>query len=223
MKLDNLIDLSHAIVPEVGKRPFHIELVPPIGHDAVPDDQWYIMHNVAFLNHVATHIEVPYHVVENGQDLADVPLERFCGETIVLDLTRVEHGGLVTLEHVQEAAEKAGGLQRGDMVFCRFDFDQYYDKPARPRPPSFKAETIAWLVEGGMKLMGVDTGGMELPGSDPRAHHQYNHHQILDRGIPLIENLANLSRLKKSRVTVFAFPVGIRKVDSFPLRVVAVE
>ena len=50
-----------------------------------------------------------------------------------------------------------------------------------------------------MKLMGVDTGGMELPGSDPRAEHQFNHHQLMDNGIPLIENLANLSKLSRSR------------------------
>lgn len=223
MNLEKLLDLSHVIVPQSGTRPLETEMVPPVGHDRFFEDQWYVMHNLAFLNHTATHIEVPYHVVEEGEDLAQVNLRRFCGPAVVLDLTGVEHGGLVTLEHVQAAAAEAGGLQSGDIVFCRFDFDRYYDRPDRPIPPSFSAEPIAWMVESGMKMMGVDTGGMELPASDPRALKQFNHHQLMDNGIPLIENLANLDKLSGPRFTVFAFPVGISRVDSFPVRVVALE
>ena len=50
------------------------------------------MHNVAFLNRMYTHIEVPYHVAEDGNDFASIPLEQLCGETIILNLTYVEPG-----------------------------------------------------------------------------------------------------------------------------------
>lgn len=223
MHFKRLVDLSHEIVPETGSRPVKIEMVPPPDFGYFPDDQWYIMHNVAFLDHVGTHIEVPYHVVEEGNDLAAVPLEQLCGEGIILDLTAVEPGANVTLSAIQKAADDAGGIENGDIVFCRFDFDKHYDKPERPRAPSFTAEGIQWLVDQGMKMMGVDTGGIELPSSDPRAPKQHNHHLLMDKGIPLIENLAHLDQLSKSRVTIFAFPVGIQKLDSFPLRVVALE
>jgi arylformamidase len=223
MHFKRLVDLSHTIVPETGSRPMSMEMVPPPEFGYFPKDQWYIMHNVAFLDHIGTHIEVPYHVVEEGDDLAAVPLERFCGEAIVLDLTEVEPGSDVTLSGIQKAADKAGGMRDGDTVFCRFDFDKYYDKPDRPEFPCFSAEAIQWLVEQGMKMMGVDTGGIELPKRDPRAPKQYNHHLLMDRGIPLIENLAHLDQLSRSRVTVFAFPVAIQRLDSFPLRVVALE
>lgn len=223
MQFKRLIDLSHIIVPETGSRPVHLEMVPPPDFGYFPKDQWYIMNNVAFLDHVGTHIEVPYHVLEQGDDLADVPLKRLCGETIILDLTSVEPGADVTLSIIQKAAEDAGGMKDGDIVFCRFDFDKYYDKSERPKAPCFTAESVQWLVDQGMRMMGVDTGGIELPSSDPRAPEQYNHHLLMDKGIPLIENLAHLDQLSRSRVTVFAFPVAIQRLDSFPLRVVALE
>lgn len=223
MQFKRLIDLSHIIVPETGSRPVHLEMVPPPDFGYFPKDQWYIMNNVAFLDHVGTHIEVPYHVLEQGDDLADVPLKRLCGETIILDLTSVEPGADITLSMIQKAAEDAGGMKDGDIVFCRFDFDKYYDKSERPKAPCFTAESVQWLVDQGMKMMGVDTGGIELPSSDPRAPKQYNHHLLMDKGIPLIENLAHLDQLSRSRVTVFAFPVAIQRLDSFPLRVVALE
>jgi len=199
-------------------------MVPPVGHDDFPEDQWYVMHELAFINHIGTHIEVPYHVIEDGDDLAGVPLERLCGDAVILDLrSLMERGEDVTLSAIQEAAEKAGGIRNGDIIFCRFDADRYLNKPQRPKFPSFTAEAMEWLVAKGMKMMGVDTGGAEVPRSDPRHGSNYNHHLLLDNGIPLIENLANLSEVSSPRVVVFAFPVGIRKVDSFPLRVVAME
>ena len=134
------------------------------------------MHNVAFLDHVGTHIEVSYHVIEEDDDLAAVPLEQLCGEGIILDLTEVESGADVTLSAVQKAAADAGGVEKDNIVFCRFDFDKHYDKPERPKAPSFTAEAIGWLVDQGMKMMGVDTGGIELPSRDPRAPKQHNHH-----------------------------------------------
>jgi len=224
MNFNRLIDLSHTIIPEQGDRPMHAEMVPPPEFDDFPEDQWYIMHNVAFLNHMYTHIEAPYHVAEDGADLASIPLEQLCGETIILNLTHVEPGADITVSMMQEAVEKAGGMKEGDIVFCRFDRDRYIDEPDEPEIPRFTPESLEWLVEHGMKLMGVDTGGIELSRQrDPRALQQHNHHILMDKGIPLIENLAHLSQLTRSRVTVFAFPVGVAKLDSFPLRVVAAE
>jgi arylformamidase len=221
MKLGELIDLSHPIAPETGPRPVRLERVPPPEMRELPRDQWYVMHRVGFLNHVGTHIETPYHVVEGGNDLAAVPLDRLCGEAVILDLTGLPPGADVTLEEIRAAAERAGGIRNGDIVFCRFDFDRYYGRPDAPQAPWFASGAIEWLIGRGMKMMGVDSGGVELPPRDPRASRQHNHHLLLDRGIPLIENLAGLGRVPRARVTVFAFPVAVERLDSFPVRVVA--
>jgi kynurenine formamidase len=42
-------------------------------------------------------------------------------------------------------------------------------------------------------------------------------------GICLIEQVANLNRLTLPRVTVFALPVPIQGLDSFPIRMIALE
>ena len=212
-----LVDLTHAIEPETGARPVHVERVP--APHAVPGGPWYIMHKVDMtLNHVGTHIEAPYHVRPEGMDVAAIPLEGLCGAAVVVDLTFTEPGGVVTEQDVRQAAEKAGGVQRGDIVLGRFDYD---GSPGSSR--NFEAEAIGYLVDAGMKLMGVDLGGIELPSSDPRASGQYNHHQLLDNDICLIERVANLAQLRRPRVLVFALPIPIKGLDSFPVRMIALE
>jgi kynurenine formamidase len=196
---------------------------PPELQGEFAADQWYVMHEVAFLNHNRTHIEAPYHVVKDGRDVAAVPLEQLCGTAAILDLSHLAPGAAVTPAMLEEAARPAGGVQRDDIVLCRFDAYRWAEASPRPAAPHFTAEAIGWLVDQGMKLMGVDLTGIELRGDDPRARLQFNHHQLMDRGIPLIEQVANLHQLTQPRVAVFAFPVAISGLDSFPLRVVAME
>ncbi len=69
-----------------------------------PEGEWYIMSNVELMNHVGTHIEVPYHCLKEGADLAQIPVDQLAGETVILDLREAEAEGGVTLEQVQAAA-----------------------------------------------------------------------------------------------------------------------
>jgi arylformamidase len=214
---NRLIDLTHVIIPGEGARPISIERVP--APQAVSPDLWYIMHRVEMpLNHVGTHIEAPYHVDPEGMDVSEVPLDRLCGSAVILNLTSVAPGETVTEEDLERAAAPAGGIGTDDIVFMRFDYD---GNPANNR--HFTAEAIAYLVERKIKLLGTDLLGIELPDDDPRLAEQYNHHQLMTAGICLIEQLAHLDLLTQSRVDVYALPVPIRGLDSFPLRVIAIQ
>ena len=72
-----------------------------------------------------------------------------------------------------------------------------------------------------MKMMGVDSAGVELAAD--ATHANINHLVLFRAGIPVIENLANLDRVSRPRVKVYALPVPARGLDAFPLRVIAVE
>jgi arylformamidase len=114
------------------------------------------------------------------------------------------------LAQVQEAAARAGGIRPGNIVFGQMGKTQYFSTPA-----------LEWLVAQGMKLMGVDSAGVEL--AHDTTHANVNHLTLFRAGIPLIENLTNLDQLTRSRVQVYALPVPVSGLDAFPLRVIAVE
>jgi kynurenine formamidase len=46
---------------------------------------------------------------------------------------------------------------------------------------------------------------------------------LLDRGIPLVEQLAHLDQLSRPHFTALVLPIPISGLDSFPVRVVALE
>jgi arylformamidase len=217
-----MIDLSIVIRPGSAGRKFAIEMV---GADSVNpkvvrlENQWYIMHNVSMVNHIGTHIEAPYHLNVNGTDLAGLRLDQLTGEAVLLDLRACPRKSAITEQHVIDAAVRAGGIRRGDIVFCNLGGARHYGTPDYALSPYFSPEAMRWLVAQGMKMMGVDAGGVEVPGSEEHV----NHHALFDNDIPLIENLTNLDALTRPRFTVYALPIAVAGLDSFPLRVIAME
>jgi len=220
--LARIVDLSHVITPGKAGRKFAIEMVgaETVNPNVVRlEGQWYIMHNVSMVSHIGTHIEAPYHLFKSRADLANIRLEQLMGEAVLLDLRHCLRKSSITARQVEEASAKAGGIRTGDIVFCNLGCARFYGTEEYGTSPYFSPEAIQWLVSRGMKLMGVDASGVEVPGSEDHV----NHSALFVRGVPLIENLANLDRLSRTRFTVYAFPIAVEGLEAFPLRVVAVE
>ncbi|MBR1919960.1 MAG: cyclase family protein [Spirochaetales bacterium] len=218
--MKRIIDLTHTIDPEKVQRKFSIERVgaDTVNHNVVRmEGQWYIMTNISMVSHIGTHIEVPFHLYRSGLDLAQEPIDTFYGEAIVLDFSSIQKRVPITAEMCQEAIEKAGGIRKGDIVLCNLGYADRYGTDEYSQSPYFSEEAMEILVNSGMKMMGVDAGGVEIPMSEEHV----NHDRLFSRNIPLIENVANLNALPKGRFEVSAFPYPIRGVEAFIVRVVA--
>ena len=212
---ERMVDLTHVIEPTTpdAQRKFVVRV-----HDALeeipgkvrPEGEWYVMSDVDLMGHVGTHIESPFHCLKKGADLSQIPLDRLGGDGVILNLVNAKAQGGVTLQQVQDAARVAGGVRKGDIVFCRMGPTSFFSTAA-----------LKWLVGQGMKLMGVDSAGVEL--ADDTTQANVNHLLLFRAGIPLIENLANLDRVSRPRVKIYALVVPVHGLDAFPLRVIAVE
>ena len=123
---ERFIDLTHVIEPTDANNPrkfvVHIhDALEEIPGKVRPKDEWYVMSDVELMNHVGTHIEVPFHCLKKGADLAQISVNQLVGDALILDLREAEAAGGVTLEQVKAAAKKAGGIRRGDIVAAPSD------------------------------------------------------------------------------------------------------
>ncbi len=217
-----IVDLTLPIVPGQGARPFSLERgrTEAITDHVPVDHPWYIMHRVATISHIGTHIEAPYHCFEGGRDLGSLPLEQLIGEAVVLDMRELPLESTVGAAELARLAEAASGVRSGDIVFLLTGFAGRLETPEYARRPSLLAEAMAYLVERGVKLVGTDLPGLEGPRTPG---HLDCHLVLLGHDIPFIENLANLDQVAGRRVFVCALPIPVRGLDAFPLRVVAFE
>lgn len=219
--MQTLLDLTHVIDPQKAKRKFSIETIgaETVNKNVVRSEgQWYIMTNISMVSHIATHIEVPYHIFKDGKDLATMDLSSFYGDAVILRFGDIKGRVPISVQQVEHEVSRVGGIKRGDIVICNLGFSYAYGTDEYSQSPYFSQEAIAFLAESGMKLMGIDAGGVEIPQSEEHV----NHSMLFKHNIPLIENLANLDALKQDRCTIAAFPYPIKNVEAFPVRVVAI-
>ena len=210
-----MVDLSRTIVPSEGRLIHYRTARVPV--DDPPTDRWYITTSIEMGGHAGTHVEGPLHAVQDGPAIADLDVERFFGEAIVFDFSDAPLGEPLSPEQFQRAAEPGGGVRPGDIALFRFDWDQRATAGSYPPYPTTAA--LRWLVKAGVKLLGIDTPGLDIPGDRSLP----NHHLLFAHGIPLIESLDRLGDLRQPRVYLFAQPLPAAETDAIPLRVLAFE
>ncbi len=219
MTRKRVIELSHVLARSEGNRKLEFNRIgaEEVATQAVRlEGQWYIMHEVSLVSHIGTHIEAPYHLFPDGADLAEIPIDRLVGRGICLQFKNYPPHHLLTLAEVQA---EAGDVEPGDLVFCNYGFSQYYGTDKYQEAPRFEPEALRWLADRGIALLAVEAGGVELI-KDPN---HTNHVTLLEKGIPLVENVANLDQLTQRRFDAFVTPVRIKGLESFPVAIVAVE
>lgn len=210
-----MVDLSRPITPAEGRFIHYRTACVPV--DDPPTDRWYITTSIEMGGHAGTHVEGPLHAVRGGPAIAELAVECFFGEAIVFDFCNAPLGEPLSPAQFQRAAAPGGGVRPGDIALLRFDWDQRAAAGAYPPYPSTAA--VRWLVEAGVKLVGIDTPGLDVPGDRSLP----NHRALFAHGIPLIESLDRLSDLRQPRVYLFAQPLPATATDAIPLRVLAFE
>ena len=207
-----MVDLSRPIALSEDRLVHYRTARVPV--DDPPTDRWYITTSIEMGGHAGTHVEAPLHAIQGGDAIIDLDVERFFGEAIVLDLSEEPQGEPLSVEQLQRAAAPGEGVRPGDIAFFRFDWERRGGELPCP-----STDALGWLVEQGIRLLGIDTPGLDIPGDRSLP----NHHLLFGNGIPLIECLDNLDQLRRPRVYVFAQPLSAAETDAIPLRVLAFE
>jgi kynurenine formamidase len=198
--------------------------------------------------HRSTHMDVEIHVTENGKTMADYPLSCFFGTGVAVSIPKGKWG-VVTPDDLERATPT---IRPGDIVMINTgshhnlgDNDAYYQYS-----PGLYKEAGEWLVERGVKLVGIDVQALDHPlgtklvghGPGPTHPHLYNEyraetgreimddfphwepcHKIITKaGIPGIENVGGqLDAITGKRCTFMCFPWHWPEADGCVIRVVA--
>ncbi len=198
MLIDLSVLLNEATPVYPGDPPTKIE---PAG---VMDRDGFLDHHIRFGTHTGTHMDAPAHMLKDGKNLDDVPLEQFSGRGVYV---RIE--GEFRLGVVQKA-----DIREGDIVIFHTGMMEKYMEPGYFKDfPSITEDVANYLVSKKVRIVGVD---MCSPDKPPFPVHKI----LLSNDILIIENLCNLERLAGKKFQVYAFPIKF-EMHAAPERVVA--
>lgn len=192
----------------------------PINHHEL---QGYSTAYATFSIHTGTHIDAPYHFIENGLRMEQVPLEWLNGPAVLLDVrAAAKPGQPLAVEGLQAAAGNTADLHGARVVlWTGWAQEHWADASFYKENPYLSNEAARWLVDAGARALAVDfavDGGPPKPGGQPK----YPVHVItLGANVCLIENVINLDKIGRRQFTLIAMPVPVKGGNGGPARVAA--
>ena len=169
--------------------------------------------------HTGTHLDAPWHVLADGEDINDLSLDRLIGPAVIWGF-RLADGprGLGPADF--EAATPP--LEAGDAVMLSTGWAKRYGTPAYRDRPWITPEGAAWLRDHGARLVGFDFASPEQPPAQHAPSFGFRvHHELLDHGVLIIENAGDMSGIEGRRVQLFVAVAPVVGIDGFPARVFA--
>lgn len=160
--------------------------------------------------HCGTHVESPLHFIDQGAELETFPLEVFVGPAHVAHLAEADVIGAPELERaaIPATAERLLLRTRNSL------FWQDEAAPFRTDYSALSPEGAAWIVERGIRLIGVDYLSVQRFGDGPETH------EILMRaGVVILEGL-DLSAVPPGAYRLICLPLWLGAAEAAPARAV---
>ena len=186
---------------------------PPIRLESTPHlsrDKSYTIHEtfIHINSHMGTHIDAPYHFVENGKRLNEIPLERLVGRATVVEILGVRSIGERELRPL-----KWVGVER--VLFKTENSKHWHDGSFYEEFVYLEPEGARFLIERGIQLVGIDYLSIEKF----RAEKHLTHFALLEKDVVVIEGL-DLSHVGPGEYSMVALPLNLLGTDGGPTRVI---
>jgi len=220
LKIKKIHELTYHLNPESEQR--RLKLIPT----RTLDTSYANEYAMEIHTHIGTHIEGPFHCLVDGMKLDELPVDRFLGNAAVIDLTWKKG---VDREITKDDLMKAGGhIERDDIVLLKTGYDQSFSgtelqgEEYMAKSLYLSDDAVEWLIEKGIKNMGIDFWSIEEYPIDPDVG-EPKHVRLFEHDIPFIHSIVDLVKIDAERVFFIALPMFISGLDSSPVRAVAIE
>ena len=199
--------------------------------------------------HCSTHMTAPIHLVQGGAFVSQLPIDRFFGSGVVLDIPKGKW------DYVTAADLDAAGslVEEDDIVLINTGWHRKYSDSLEyfGDAPGLSEDAADWLIEKNVKLVGTDTAAIDHPlatnlgmhrggpkmrylpgdyeretGRDPKVDFPKwhpAHKKLLEAGIPTISNIGgDIDLISGKRGTYHAMPWKWWDGDACVINLVAI-
>lgn len=210
------VDLSHpldALTPRVPVFP-----APSVERIRNVAEHRLNVTRIGMVVHVGTHVDSPRHFFDDGPAFDEIPIDRLSGFGLVWPV-RIAPGQDVGPEHLEPAQ---ASLRPGDILILDTGSHRAVGTPAYDDHPALTLAAARWILDHGVKLLGVDTPTPDAPYKRRPADFDYPVHRLLlGHGVLIAEHLTNLAPVSGRRVEVICSALNIAGSDGSPARILA--
>ena len=162
--------------------------------------------------HTGTHVDAPFHFLQDGITVDQLNLSLLTGRAYVLHLPDVD---MITAE----ALEDAQIPPRTRRVLFKTSNSDLWAKEGSVFNTDFVGlsdDGAEYLVRRGVKLVGMDYLSVA-----PYKESRPTHERLLEAGVVIVEGL-DLSEVTQGRYTIYCLPLKIANSDGAPARAILI-
>lgn len=223
-----IIDLSHIIHDGIQIYPGDPQ--PSIKRGLTHEKDYCHVDVLTLGSHTGTHIDAPFHFLKAGKKIDELPVQRFVGNGVLVDVSDKSDRELIEPRDVEPYESVIGP---GDFVILKTGRDKYFGTSRYYLHPYLSADGARLLVKMGVSLVGIDAMNIDptyhdSQGSNPSAvplpdEEEYGypvHDILLGNDILIVENLCRLDQIPSVKGVYSFLPLKLKDSDGSPIRAV---
>jgi arylformamidase len=207
-----IFDISMALKSKTvvfpGDPPFKLEKTATIHEDKLN------LSRLIVGAHTGTHVDSPYHFIEHGSNITDLPLSNYLGKAKVIDLTEIPFGKGISAEILENYK-----FSREDIILLKTK------NSSLPHEGDFfknfiylTPEAAKYLVKQGIKAVGIDYLSIEKFDNKNADTHLI----LLQNNILIFEGLV-LLEIPEGTYFFVGLPLKAIGIEGSPIRAVLIK
>ena len=181
-------------------------------------DDGYNLELLFLSSHTGTHLDAPYHFIENGTKIHEISPNRLIRDAVLIK-SRKKSGQAITKIDILKFEKMHEKIPNGSTVIFWTGWQKMlHDDSYFIKNPGLSTTAAKYLVSKKTNLVGIDS-----PSIDFQASKQFSVHHIFSKNdILILENLANLEKIKSWKFQLVVLPLKLKNATGSPVRAVAV-
>jgi kynurenine formamidase len=219
MKIVRVVDLSHSINAQTQVYPGDPQ--PRLSQHSTIEKDGFNLLSLQMGSQTGTHVDAPYHFDEDTEKIDEVPLERFVGRGVLLDVTGLADRTEITWSMI---SKDATSLIAGDIALIHTGWSKHFGTERYFDHPYLSAEACGKLLEMGVLTFGIDAINIDETPSDTFPGVGFPCHHLIARKAGIIsENLCNFDFIDFPDPLISLLPIKLEQADGAPVRAVAMQ
>ena len=167
--------------------------------------------------HTGTHMDAPHHFLKKGAKIHEISLEKLVSKAVLIK-SKKKDGESITKTDIQKFEKKHGKIEGFSSVIFLTGWQRNLQKKYYfTKNPGLSVSAAKYLASKKISLVGIDSPSIDL-GKDSK----FSVHQIFaKKGILIVENLANLDKIKSSKFHLVVLPLKLKNATGSPVRAIA--
>ncbi len=177
----------------------------------------YNLELLFFSSHTGTHIDAPFHFVENGLKIHQIHPNRLIRKAILIKLKKTSDQ-LITKKDLLLFEKVNGQIPNESTIIFETGWQEnlqqsfYFEKN-----PGLSISAAKYLITKKTNLVGIDSPSIDV-GSESKfpIHHLFSKNNIL-----IVENLTNLDKIDSNSFELIVLPLKLKDATGSPVRAIA--